>query len=64
MQDEMTGRETLEPEMTGPGGKLWPRESEPGPTHAELEQVKGERDSCWIGWHGCRQSSTMRGSVR
>src|SRR5258708_30169892 len=44
MQDEMTGRETLEPEMTGsevePGHEI----SETSPTHAELEQVKGERD--------------------
>ena len=44
IQDEMTGRETLEPEMTGsevePGREL----SETSPTHAELEQVKGERD--------------------
>jgi molecular chaperone GrpE len=44
MQDEMTGRETLEPEMTGsevePGHEI----TETHPTHAELEQVKGERD--------------------
>src|SRR5260370_40185566 len=44
MQDEMTGRETLEPEMTGsevePGREI----SETHPTQAELEQVKGERD--------------------
>ncbi|MGD0445969.1 MAG: nucleotide exchange factor GrpE [Edaphobacter sp.] len=46
MQDEMTGREILDPEVVG-------QETEPGrgdaiveagPTHAELEQVKGERD--------------------
>ena len=44
MQDEMTGRETLEPEMIGsevePGREI----VEAGPTQAELEQVKGERD--------------------
>jgi molecular chaperone GrpE len=44
MQDEMTGRETLEPEMTGPEVNSGREISEPGPTHAELEQVKGERD--------------------
>ena len=50
MQDEMTGRETLEPEMmTGPevepGREIPGREiTETNPTHAELEQVKGERD--------------------
>src|SRR6266851_1014371 len=49
MQDEMTGRETLEPEMTAPevqlGREVPDREiSETGPTQAELEQVKGERD--------------------
>ncbi len=50
MQDEMTGRETLEPEMmTGsevePGREIPGREiSETHPTQAELEQVKGERD--------------------
>jgi molecular chaperone GrpE len=44
MQDEMTGRETLDPEMAGsevePGREI----SETNPTQAELEQVKGERD--------------------
>jgi molecular chaperone GrpE len=44
MQDEMTGRETLEPEVTGsevePGREI----TEMSPTQAELEQVKGERD--------------------
>ena len=44
MQDEMTGRETLDPEMIGsevePGREI----SETSPTQAELEQVKGERD--------------------
>jgi molecular chaperone GrpE len=44
MQEEMTGRETLDPEMNGsevePGREI----SEMSPTHAELEQVKGERD--------------------
>jgi molecular chaperone GrpE len=44
MQDEMTGRETLEPEMTGPEVNSGREISEPDPTHAELEQVKGERD--------------------
>jgi molecular chaperone GrpE len=54
MQDEMTGRETLEPEMTGseveqgreiPVREIPDRElNETGPTPAELEQVKGERD--------------------
>jgi molecular chaperone GrpE len=45
MQDEMTGRETLEPEMTGleveSGRELT---VDPGPLPAELEQVKGERN--------------------
>src|SRR5438034_8830723 len=48
MQDEMTGRETLEPELEP---EMMGSEVEPGreiietsPTHAELEQVKGERD--------------------
>jgi molecular chaperone GrpE len=44
MQDEMTGRETLEP-MTGSeveAGRELIVEAGPGP--AELEQVKGERD--------------------
>src|SRR5580692_748149 len=48
MQDEMTGRETLEPEMTGSevqlGREIPDREINEGPTQAELEQVKGERD--------------------
>jgi molecular chaperone GrpE len=48
MQDEMTGRETLEPEMTGSdvqlGREVPDREINEGPTQAELEQVKGERD--------------------
>jgi molecular chaperone GrpE len=44
MQDEMTGRETLEPEMTGPEVESGREISETGPTHAELEQVKGERN--------------------
>jgi molecular chaperone GrpE len=44
MQDEMTGRETLEPEMTGPEVESGREISETGPTHAELEQVKSERD--------------------
>ncbi len=39
MQDEMTGRETLEPEMMGsevePGREI----IETSPTHAELERV-------------------------
>jgi molecular chaperone GrpE len=44
MQDEMTGRETLEP-MTGSEVEAG-RELivDPGPGPAELEQVKGERD--------------------
>jgi molecular chaperone GrpE len=45
MQDEMTGPETLEPEMTGSelesGRELT---VDPGPLPAELEQVKGERN--------------------
>jgi molecular chaperone GrpE len=50
MQDEMTGREILDPEVVaGPevesGRDESGREiSETNPTHAELEQVKGERD--------------------
>src|SRR5438552_19014270 len=49
MQDEMTGRETLEPEMTGSeieAGRVEGAHeiTETAPTHAELEQVKGERD--------------------
>jgi molecular chaperone GrpE len=44
MQDEMTGRETLEPEMTGSEVEAGREISETNPTHAELEQVKGERD--------------------
>jgi molecular chaperone GrpE len=46
MQDEMTGREILDPEVVG-GQEVDPgREAivETNPTHAELEQVKGERD--------------------
>ena len=46
MQDEMTGREILDPEaVVGPETDAG-REAivETGPTHAELEQVKGERD--------------------
>jgi molecular chaperone GrpE len=50
MQDEMTGREILDPEMVvgqevETGRDESGREiSETNPTHAELEQVKGERD--------------------
>jgi molecular chaperone GrpE len=44
MQDEMTGRETLDPEMAGPEVELGREISETSPTQAELEQVKGERD--------------------
>jgi molecular chaperone GrpE len=53
MQDEMTGREILDPEAvvgpetdSGRGTSVEPgREvSETSPTQAELEQVKGERD--------------------
>ena len=44
MQDEMTGRETLEPEMTGSEVEAGREISETNPTHAELQQVKGERD--------------------
>jgi molecular chaperone GrpE len=42
MQDEMTGQGTLEPETMGsePVHEI----AETNPTHAELEQVKGERD--------------------
>jgi len=42
MQDEMTGQGTLEPETMGsePAHEI----AETNPTHAELEQVKGERD--------------------
>jgi molecular chaperone GrpE len=45
MQDEMTGRETLEPGMTGSEVEAG-RELivDPGPGPAELEHVKGERD--------------------
>ena len=43
MQDEMTGRETLEPEMAG-SVDVAHEISETNPTHAEMEQVKGERD--------------------
>jgi molecular chaperone GrpE len=46
MQDEMTGREILDPEAVAgpevePGREL---SVDPGPLPAELEQVKGERD--------------------
>ena len=41
MQDEMTGRETLEPETTGPEADLT---REMDALQAQLEQVKGERD--------------------
>jgi molecular chaperone GrpE len=44
MQDEMTGRDTLEPEMTGSEVEAGREIAETYPTHAELEQVKGERD--------------------
>ena len=44
MQDEMTGRETLDPEMAGSEVDSGREISETHPTHAELEQVKGERD--------------------
>jgi molecular chaperone GrpE len=52
MQEEMTGREILDPEAvvgqeleTGRDNRENNREiSEMGTTHAELEQVKGERD--------------------
>ena len=42
MQDEMTGRETLEPEMVA-GSEVEPV-SEGSSAQAELEQLKGERD--------------------
>src|ERR1700748_229865 len=42
MQDEMTGQGTLEPEMMG--SEAAHEIAETNPTHAELEQVKGERD--------------------
>lgn len=44
MQDEMTGRETLEPEMTGSEVEAGREIVEANPTHAEMEHVKGERD--------------------
>jgi len=44
MQDEMTGRGTLDPEMTGSEVEAGREIAETNPTHAELEQVKGERD--------------------
>jgi molecular chaperone GrpE len=44
MQDEMTGRETLDPEMAGSEVEAAREISETSPTQAELEQVKGERD--------------------
>ena len=43
MQDE-TGRETLEPEMTGSEVETGREIAETNPTHAEMEQVKSERD--------------------
>ena len=42
MQDEMTGQGTLEPETMG--SESAHEIAETNPTHAELEQVKGERD--------------------
>src|SRR5580700_7620970 len=44
MQDEMTGQETLDPEMAGSEVETGREITETSPTHAELEQVKGERD--------------------
>src|SRR5712675_1190645 len=45
MQDEMTGRETLETEMTGPEFESGRELSvDPGPGPAEWEQVKSERN--------------------
>jgi molecular chaperone GrpE len=44
MQDEMTGRETLEQEMTGSEVEPGREAGEINPAQAELEQVKGERD--------------------
>jgi molecular chaperone GrpE len=46
MQDEMTGREILDPEaVAGPEAESGRELSvDPGPLPAELEQVKGERD--------------------
>jgi molecular chaperone GrpE len=44
MQDDMTGRGTLDPEMTGAEVEAGGEIAETNPTHAELEQVKGERD--------------------
>jgi molecular chaperone GrpE len=41
MQEEMTGRETLDPEMTG--SEVEPT-NEISTTQAEVEQLKGERD--------------------
>jgi molecular chaperone GrpE len=41
MQEEMTGRETLDPEMTG--SEVEPT-NEISATQAEVEQLKGERD--------------------
>jgi molecular chaperone GrpE len=45
MQDEMTGRETLDPEMMGSEAETGREMSvDAGAAQAELEQVKGERD--------------------
>ncbi len=45
MQDEMRGQGTMEPETVGSEVGVGHDEiSEVNPTHAELEQVKGERD--------------------
>jgi molecular chaperone GrpE len=44
MQDEMTGRQTLDPEMAGSEVEAGREINEVNPTQAELEQVKGERD--------------------
>jgi molecular chaperone GrpE len=44
MQDEMTGQETLDPEMAGSEVETGREITETSPTPAELEQVKGERD--------------------
>ncbi len=63
MQDEMTGRETLDPE-TGLESEGGQELSEMNPTHAELEQVKGERDQMLDRLARLQASSTTRGSVR
>jgi molecular chaperone GrpE len=44
MQDEMTGRETLEQEMTGSEVEPGRETGEMSPAQTELEHVKGERD--------------------